>query len=235
MAERETAESILKFFTELDPGEEAKDDEYEINYASPAVVRKGIEAAKMLMAIRQILGAQAAKAASDGKENGAAKDAEMKATLDTARKALSESETEVDRLLTQNLEIKEENEQLKVKINRLQKQVERLYSRSELGSILNRISDEKPKEDETPKSEPEPPKAPPKEPAKEKAIELGPPPEAKTQEKPEPTPAATPAPEPVKPAPDEEPFHESELMDAARVPESERKPKERAKDPTKKD
>ena len=53
MAERPTPEAIHKFFSDLDPGP-VSDDDYAINYASPAVVRMGLESAKMLLAIRKI-------------------------------------------------------------------------------------------------------------------------------------------------------------------------------------
>lgn len=138
MSEKLSPEALYKFFQSLDPGDAAVDEgEEEIHYGSPTLLRRALAAAKMLVEIQEILGVKEAPAVLKKAEvkDLPKENAEMKATKD----ALAEAESEVDRLLLQNVELKKDNESLKERVRRLQRQVERLYNKSELASLLGRL------------------------------------------------------------------------------------------------
>lgn len=220
MADKITPEQLLKFFSSLDPGDAGADDEVEIHYGSPTVLKRGLLAAKMLMDVQQALGVKAGAAAeaapaepprpkAEVKEMPPDQTQKMKATTD----ALAEAESEADRLLLQNVDLKKENELLKERVKRLQRQVERLYNKSELTSLLGRLN--------TPGPEDRPAAADGLQTPEAKA------PEAKAPE-PAPTPAATPLPATAAPkegtssiTTEDGEFHLAELADASRVPKEE--------------
>ena len=139
MADKETPQSLLEFFTVMAPDEE-DGEECSLHYGCACVLEKGLEASRMLVAIQKVVGAEAD---APGKESSR-DDSEIQARID----ALSEAESEVDRLLMETIGLKrerdsstEEIERLKEKIRSLYRQIERLYSKSELTAVLGQLRD----------------------------------------------------------------------------------------------
>jgi hypothetical protein len=164
-----TPAALMKFFSELESG--GDDEDCEIHYGCSCVLQKGLHAARMLVNIQALLGGADATAAQT-RPAGAEPDAEalnaqilqVEAALmaDGEAKpsappdeALSAAESEIDRLLLQTVDLKEENKKLKEKIRELYKQIERLYARSEMSRILGGIEDVEAREaDPEPADEP---------------------------------------------------------------------------------
>jgi len=143
MADKETPQSLYDFFAGMNPGD-APEGEQEIYYGSPTVLRKGLKSAAMLLAIQRVLGLESPRAGD--KAAPTAGDAEVKPVSppegerDRAlAESLAEAEEEVDRLLLQNMGLTEENRKLRERIRQYQRQIERLYARSEMSSILDRL------------------------------------------------------------------------------------------------
>lgn len=217
-----TPDDLYKFFSGLDPGDAALDDgEDEIHYGSPTVLKRGLAAAKMLLEVQEALGVKSSpevRPTAEVKEMPAQDAQKMKVTQD----ALAEAESEVDRLLMQNVELKRENEGLKERVKRLQRQVERLYNKSELASLLGRLEGGPPEKPERPEPQPAPSNGPPreKEPAKAEAPR---PAETEKETTDKLPPIAAAEPEPPESEIDKE---LADLADAKRVPPEEREKKE---------
>jgi hypothetical protein len=156
MSEKLTPDALYKFFSGLDPGDATLDEgEEEIHYGSPTVLKRALIAAKMLIEVQEALGVKSspeARPTAEVKEMPGEDTQKLKATQD----ALNEAESEVDRLLMQNVELKKENEALKERVKRLQRQVERLYNKSELASLLGRLDPAPQDKSERPAAEPSP-------------------------------------------------------------------------------
>ena len=140
--QKETPESLYKFFQELDAGEDEDGGEVEVSYASGSVVRRGREATRMLVAVQQILNlkSQPAKSAET------AEDGDGDEIAEELRQELDEAQAEVDRLLVNNSEqidqiktLNETNKRLKEKISVMQRQIERLYNKREMAKTLGTI------------------------------------------------------------------------------------------------
>lgn len=136
---KESAESLYKFFQQLAPSGAEEEEEEEINYASAGVVRRGLEASRMLMAIQQMLGPKTVAAAPAP----AQPDPKLAEEAAAAKQQLAEARTEIDRLLLQTMELGKQNKSLKEKIAIFQKQMERLYSKREMAQNLERIENKK--------------------------------------------------------------------------------------------
>ncbi|MBI1784965.1 hypothetical protein HYR69_07460 [Candidatus Sumerlaeota bacterium] len=132
---KETPNSLLEFFSQLDPG--GAGEECELHYGCSCVIRKGQEAAKMLIAVQGIVGVGAPAAAAPAA--GAPKESDGSA----AAEELAQAQAEMDRLLVQNMELTAENKGLKEKLAILQKQVERLYNKNEMSTTLKRLEGKK--------------------------------------------------------------------------------------------
>lgn len=157
-----TPSALLKFFSELEAGG-ADGEECEIHYGCSCVIHKGLRAAQMLVDIQRMLGVGEGAPASMAPEKleaekMSARIMEVEAALmkplgpppvDAAKtaEALSEAESEIDRLLLQNMELKSDNGKLKEKIRELYKQIERLYTRSEMSKLLGGLEESKAKEE----------------------------------------------------------------------------------------
>ena len=185
MAEKSTPDSLYKFFSRLDPGD-VDDNDTEIAYASPSVVRKGLEAAKMLQRVQKALGIAGGEAAGK-KQAGVKKSPADEGEGSALSDALNESEAEVDRLLTQNMEIKEEKKalseksaQLRETIRHLHKQINRMHDKTELQSILSKVEGGPPPEAKKPEPLPAEDEAAPA--AEERVEEEKPPEDVETAE-----------------------------------------------------
>jgi hypothetical protein len=146
-----TPEALMKFFSEMESSGE-DEGECEIHYGCSCVIQKGRRAAQMLLDIQKIVGAQAdpGGAVQDDEAAMTARIMEVEAALmqsdvpaepDANAEALQEAEGEIDRLLVQNVELKDQNEKLREKVRDLYKQVERLYTRSEMSKLLGTLDD----------------------------------------------------------------------------------------------
>lgn len=144
-----TPEALLQFFAELE-GSDNDEEECEIHYGCSCVIQKGRKAAQMLVDVQKILGAQpgAAAPARDDEAEMTAQIMEVERALmepsqppepDPNAEALSEAEGEIDRLLVQNLELKEQNTKLRDKMRDLYKQIERLHTRQEMSKLLGTL------------------------------------------------------------------------------------------------
>lgn len=135
---KETAESLLNFFSQLDAGG-SEAEKCELHYGCSCVIGKGLEASKMLVAIQKLVGAPSAPA-PEVKPEATPAPAEGKISL---AEELSEAQSEIDRLLIQNSDLGRENKGLKEKLAILQKQVERLYNKNEMAMTLKRLEGKK--------------------------------------------------------------------------------------------
>lgn len=126
MDKQETPESLLSFFTALDPGDQDQ-AQCQIHYGCLCVLRKGRLAAEMLVGAQQNAG---------GSEAGPAAES---AAVDAGRLALAAElateKTKRQELLRQNLKLVDENIKLKDKIKLLQRQVNRLYDNQEMRAL----------------------------------------------------------------------------------------------------
>lgn len=158
-----TPEALLKFFSELE-GSDNEDEECEIHYGCSCVIQKGRRAAQMLMDVQKALGVEpgAAAPARDEEAEMNAQILEVERALtqpdatpdpDPDAEALTEAEAEIDRLVVQNVELKEQNTKLRDKMRDLYKQIERLHTRQEmsklLGTLDQKIEEEAKKEGDT--------------------------------------------------------------------------------------
>lgn len=137
-AMRETPESLFKFFNEISVDAVEGEEDLEVHYASPSVVKRGREAARMLVAIQQLLGVKAAPAGAAAAPSGA--DAEKVAELAAD---LKESKAEIQRLMSQLMDQTKQNKALKDRVQLLQKQVERMHVRREMSKTLETIETKK--------------------------------------------------------------------------------------------
>lgn len=164
-----TPNALLKFFTELESG--GTDEECELHYGCGCVIGKGLKAAQMLVAVQKALGVEIEKAGESGAtapgtDGAAGADAQLsdfeaallapgfpKAAAPAGPDAesvarIKEAEGEIDRLLMQTVDLKAENKKLREKIRELYKQIERLYTRSEMSKLLGSLDEKIAKEAE---------------------------------------------------------------------------------------
>ena len=161
MTEEETPESLLKFFEALDSAG-AEEGECQIHYGCQCVIRKGRLAAERLVAAQQ--GAPtppATEPPNEPEEQGdeqAAEEAgptEDQLKIEGLTEELTDAKEEYDRAVAQNLELVGENGKLKEKVQLLQKQVNRLYDKVEMSSILDQLESVPGKQETTEPSEAE--------------------------------------------------------------------------------
>jgi len=133
-------DELLEFFSQLDSGG-AGDEKCELHYGCGCVVKRGTDAARALVAIRELLGFSALDAGS-GQASTASGGADA-IDLTEIKADLSEAKSEIDRLLLQNMQYHKENKSLKEKAQLLQRQVERLYTKKEMSDTLKKIQEKK--------------------------------------------------------------------------------------------
>lgn len=145
----QTPEALLQFFSELE-GSDNEEEECEIHYGCSCVIQKGRKAAQMLVDVQKVLGVEPGTAApaADADAQMTAQIMEVERALtepsgpaepDPNAEALSEAEGEIDRLLLQNVELKEQNTKLRDKMRDLYKQIERLHTRQEMSKLLGTL------------------------------------------------------------------------------------------------
>lgn len=219
-----TPMEIYEFFLSLDPGDFEVEGEEDIQYGSPGVLKAGLLAARMLLDVQRAVGMDP-EAVTEVRPSAkietvpqAGKPAPSSKRASFVEQALKEAEADVDKLLHQNIDLTKENDAIKKRVNLLQRQVERLYTKNEMSTILDRIEGE-PETESNSEPEPESEQAAEDSSAEGNGSETEKPadPEPVEQSASDAEPEAT-APEPDQSAVEEEDtFEESELMDAARV------------------
>lgn len=137
---RETAESLYQYFVELAESVGLDESAEAMEYASPPVLRRALEAARMLMAVREVVGGGGG-AAAGGVES--ADTTELQNELSEKDRELTRAWAENDRLLVQNMEYGKTIKRLQGKVDILQKQVERLYNKNEMQKTLHTIETKK--------------------------------------------------------------------------------------------
>ncbi len=159
MTEEETPESLLKFFDALDSAE-AEEGECQIHYGCGCVIRKGRLAVQRLLAAQQgaqpPLTTQPPSEPEDHAGGGPAEEArptEDQLRIEELTEELTDAKEEYDRAVAQNLQLVGENGKLKEKVQLLQKQVNRLYDKVEMSSILDQLESTPAKQKPTEPSE----------------------------------------------------------------------------------
>jgi TolA-binding protein len=131
MANSQDPSALLKYFESLDTGSAEDAGQCAMHYGCACVVHRGRQAARMLVEVQRALGLDGASAAAappvdDGRV------AELTAKLKDADARAREAAEETEKLTA-------DNDRLRDHIRLLQRQLDRLYDRRELNSVLNRI------------------------------------------------------------------------------------------------
>ncbi len=223
-----TPMEIYEFFLSLDPGDFEVEGEEDIQYGSPRVLKAGLLAARMLLDVQRAVGMDP-EAAPEVRPSAkietvpqAGKPGPSSKRASFVEQALKEAEADVDKLLHQNIDLTKENESIKKRVNLLQRQVERLYTKNEMSTILDRIEGD-PEAESDSKPEPESEQAAEASSVKDSGLET----EKPADPNPDPVEQSASDTEPEAAAPesdqaageDSDTFEESELMDAARITE----------------
>lgn len=145
-----TPEGLCAYFVKLAEatglGMSAEDGE-DADKAGPGVIRRGLAAAQMLMAIREVLGdpgaARPARAAASATAGDSGDSGEIEGLLAEKDREIAEAYTENDRLLVQNMEMGKTVKNLKGKVEIMQRQIERLYNKGEMQRTLQTIETKK--------------------------------------------------------------------------------------------
>lgn len=160
MPTSETPQSIHEFFQSLGEGSDAAAN-CSMHYACSCAIERGLQAARMLMAVQQALNlpASAFAPAPATAPIPAAPDEDLLRELREARQQARALEEQLARAT-------QDNQRLRDHIRLLQRQLDRLHERREMNNVLGRIEGSKSPDAPAPQQPAEPgtPAAPPRRP-----------------------------------------------------------------------
>lgn len=157
MVPSETPQSLYDFFSTLAAGGAETKEKCELHYGCECVIHRALTASRMLLDVQKTLGIASSDSGpgtaseattDDGKlaDERAAwlaeaqkRETKIADEMDAQRRALEEAESEGDRLLIQNMNLTSENEQLQEKLIQLHKQIDRMYAKSEMTTLLDKL------------------------------------------------------------------------------------------------